>query len=327
MRAVHYADFGPADVLRVEEVQFPVLRPNDLIVRVHAAGVNRADILQRNGFYAGQHFGESHLLGLELAGEVRAVGSDVTGFETGDRVMAIVGGGAYADAARVDQAMAVKIPDSLTWIEGGAIMESFVTAVEVLHHLANIKSGQTVLIHAAAGGIGSACVQLAAALGARVIATTSAVRAPDVHELGADVVLDRQPELWEAGVKVATEGKGVDAVIDFVGGSYLAPSLQSLREGGTLVQVGVLSEDADVVIPLNLVLHNHLRLLGTVMKSRTVAEKRDMIERFKEIALPLFANGTLRPVVYATVPLQYAGEAHRMMEAGGGVGKIVLTCD
>jgi len=327
MRAIHYADFGSADVLRIEEAPFPILSPDDLIVRVHAAGVNRADLLQRNGFYAGQHFGDSHLLGLELAGEVKTVGRDVTGFQTGDRIMAIVGGGAYADDARVDQAMAVKIPDSLTWIEGGAIMESFVTAVEVLHHLANITAGQTVLIHAAAGGIGSACVQLAAALGARVITTTSAVRAPDVQGLGANVVLDRQPELWEVGVKMATESKGVDAVIDFVGGSYLAPSLRSLRQGGTLVQVGVLSDDANVVIPLNLVLHNHLRLLGTVMKSRTIAEKREMIERFKEIALPLFASGALRPVVYATVPLQDASEAHRMMEAGGGVGKIVLTCD
>lgn len=327
MRAVHYTDFGSADVLRVEDTPFPILRPNDLIVRVHAAGVNRADILQRNGFYAGQHFGDSHLLGLELAGEVKEVGANVTGFEIGDRVMAIVGGGAYADNARVDQAMTVKIPASLTWIEGGAIMESFVTAVEVLHHLANITAGQTVLIHAAAGGIGSACVQLAAALGARVIATTSTLRAPDVLGLGADVVLDRQPQLWESGVKAATDGKGVDAVIDFVGGSYLAPSLRSLREGGTLVQVGVLSDDADVVIPLNLVLHNHLRLLGTVMKSRTIVEKRAMVERFKEIALPLFANGALKPVVYTAVPLQNASEAHRMMEAGGGIGKIVLTCD
>ncbi|MFT8655065.1 MAG: NAD(P)H-quinone oxidoreductase [Acetobacter papayae] len=327
MRAVHYANFGPADVLRVEDAPFPILRPNDLIVRVHAAGVNRADILQRNGFYAGQHFGDSHLLGLELAGEVTAVGSAVTGFEAGDRVMAIVGGGAYADDARVDQAMAVKIPASLTWVEGGAIMEAFVTAVEVLHHLANITAGQTVLIHAAAGGIGSACVQLAAALGARVIATTSTLRGPDVQRLGADVVLDRQPELWEPGVKTATDAQGVDAVIDFVGGSYLAPSLRSLRKGGTLVQVGILSDDADVVIPLNLVLHNHLRVLGTVMKSRTIAEKRVMIERFKEIALPLFANGILRPVIYATASLQDAGKAHRMMEAGGGVGKIVLTYD
>lgn len=327
MRAVVYDRFGPAEVLHLATAPLPELRPTDLLLRVRAAGVNRADILQRNGFYAGQHFGESALLGLEVAGEVVAVGAAVAGFQPGDRAMAIVGGGAYAEFARVDEAMALPVPEGLSFTEAGAIMESFVTALEALHHLAGLRPGQSVLIHAAAGGIGSAAVQLGSALGLQVFATTGARRAADVAGIGAAWVFDRAPENWEPALREATEGRGVDAVVDFVGGAYLAPSLRSLKPGGTLVQVGILSGGSEAVIPLDLLLHNHLRLQGTVMKSRDAAEKRAMVRRFAEVALPLFAAGRLRPLIHATLPLEEAAAAHRMMEEGGIFGKIVLTVD
>lgn len=325
MKAIIQDRFGPAGVLTLADVPMPEMRPTDLLVRVHAAGVNRADILQREGFYEGQHFGESPLLGLELAGEVIGMGRAVTDMQTGTRVMAIVGGGAYAEYARVDRAMAVAVPDGLDDIAAAATMESFVTAVEAVHHLGALRTGQTVLVHAAAGGIGSACVQLGAALGLRVLATTSARRRADVQSLGADAVFDRDPAHWEPAVRDATGGAGVDAVIDFVGGPSLAPNLRSLRPGGTLVQVGILSGEADAAIPLNLLLHNHLRLQGTVMKSRTVAEKRAMVRRFAEVVLPLIAQADMRPPVHAVFPLAQAADAHRLMEQGGGFGKIALT--
>lgn len=324
MRAIVQDRFGPAEVLISAEVPMPEPRPTDLLVRIRAAGVNRADILQREGFYAGQHFGESALLGLEVAGEVVAVGSAVSDLAPGARVMAIVGGGAYAEYARVDRGMAVEIPDGLDDIAAAATMESFATAVEAVHHLAGLRKGQTVLVHAAAGGIGSACVQLGAALGLRVLATTSARRRADVTGLGAESVFDRDPAHWEVAVREATGGAGVHAVIDFVGGATLAPNLHSLKSGGTLVQVGILSGEAETTIPLNLLLHNHLRLQGTVMKSRSVREKRGMVSRFAEVALPLIAQGNLRPPVYAVLPLDQTEEAHRLMEQGGGFGKIVL---
>lgn len=327
MKGIIQDHFCPAEVLHLANVPMPEMRPGDLLVRVRAAGVNRADILQRNGFYAGQHFGESELLGLELAGEVVAVGNEVTDVAVGERVMAIVGGGAYAQYARVDRSMAVKLPESVPYVEAGGVMEAFVTAVEAVYNLARLGAGQSVLIHAAAGGIGSACVQLAAALGIKVLATAGAGRLADVRRIGAEWAFDCRIEDWEAGVKAATGGNGVDAVIDVVGGDSLAPNLRSLKPGGTLVQVGILSGENESTIPLNLLLHNHLRIQGTVMKSRSAAEKRAMVDRFAEIALPLMTSGRLHPLVYATLPLDPAAEAHRMMEAGGGFGKIVLTAD
>ncbi len=325
MRAIAYDRFGPPDVLRLVEAPAPELRATDLLVRVAAAGVNRADLMQRTGFYGDQSFGESPLLGLELAGEVIEVGAEVTGFSVGDPVMAIVGGGAYAEFARVDHGMAVKVPSGLPLVQAAGVMEAFVTAWEAVAHLAEVRPGQHVLVHAAAGGIGSAAVQIARALGASVYATASAERAADVRRLGAAAVIDYRAADFEAETLRLTGGAGVDAVIDFIGGEYLARNLRSLAPGGRLVQVGILSGDADAAIPLDLLLHNHLRLIGTVMKSRTLEEKRAMVARFAAGALPRLAKGELRPVIDTVLPLDQAAEAHRRLERGGGFGKIILA--
>lgn len=324
MKAITFADFGGADVLHLAEEPMPMPRPGDLLVKVMAAGVNRADLLQRQGYYGRQSYGESELLGLELAGEVLAVGDDVTDIRPGERVMAIVGGGAYAEYARVDRGMAVRIPDDLDYVEAAAVMESFVTAWEAAVHLGGAGADQAVLIHAAAGGVGSAGVEIARALGARVFATANAERRPDVLALGAEAVFDYRSEDFEQGVRDATGGRGVDVIVDFVGGDYLARNLRSLAPGGRLVQVGLLGGQDTTSIPLSVLLHNHLRLIGTVMKSRTAEEKRAMVQRFAEGALPMFADGRLKPLVGKVFPLAQAAEAHRAMEAGGGFGKIVL---
>ncbi|TWB45406.1 NAD(P)H-quinone oxidoreductase [Nitrospirillum pindoramense] len=325
MRAIAYERFGPPDMLRLVEAPAPRPRPNDLLVRVAAAGVNRADLMQRAGFYGDQTFGDSHLLGLELAGEVIEVGPGVTDMRIGDRVMAIVGGGAYAEIARVDRGMAVKVPDELPLTDAAGVMEAFVTAWEAVAHLARVQPGQRVLIHAAAGGIGSAAVQIARSLGATVYATASAQRMADVRDLGAAAVIDYRGADFEAEVSRLTQAAGVHAVVDFIGGDYLARNLRSLAPGGTLVQVGVLSGDADASIPLDLVLHNHLRLIGTVMKSRTPEEKRAMVARFTAGALPHLARREIRPVIDRILPLERAAEAHQRMESGGGFGKIILA--
>ena len=324
MKAVVYDDFGKADVLRLAEVPMPEVRPGDLLVKVHAAGVNRADLLQRQGYYGRQTYGDSDLLGLEVAGEVVAVGRDVTDIGPGERVMGIVGGGAYAEFARVDRGMAVPIPETLDFVEAAAVMESFVTAWEAAVHLGETARGTSLLIHAAAGGVGSAGVEIAHALGARVFATANAERRAEVLALGAEAVFDYRSEDFEQGVRDATGGRGVDVIVDFVGGDYLARNLRSLAPGGRLVQVGLLSGQDSAGIPLSVLLHNHLRLIGTVMKSRTAEEKRAMVRRFAEGALPMFADGRLKPLIGATFPLAQAAEAHRAMEAGGGFGKIVL---
>ncbi|NKK72802.1 zinc-binding dehydrogenase [Rhizobium leguminosarum bv. viciae] len=324
MKAIVFDDFGSADVLRLADVPMPEVRPDDLLVKVMAAGVNRADLLQREGVYGAQTYGDSDILGLEVAGEVIAVGNAVTGFAVGDRVMGIVGGGAYAQYARLDSGLAAVIPAGLSFIDAAAVMESFVTAWEALSNLGRIAEGETVLIHAAAGGIGSAAVQLAKSRGATVLATASGNNIENVLALGADFVFDYKLVDFEAEIIDVTASLGVGLIIDFVGGSYLARNIRSLAPGGRLVQVGLLGRDENAIIPLGTVLHNHLQLLGTVMKSRSRAEKRAMIGRFSDQVLPMMGKG-LQPVVGALYSFSAASDAHRRMEAGGVFGKIVLT--
>jgi NADPH:quinone reductase len=190
MKAIIFDQFGAADVLKIGEVPEPVLRPNDLLVRTRAAGVNRADLTHRRGGYGRPDFGDSTIMGLEIAGDVIAVGADVKGYAVGDRVMGIVGGGAYAEVARIDYRMAMPVPDSLDYVQAAAITEVFVTAHEALIHLGRLQPGETVLVHAGAGGVGGAAVQLAHALGARVIATAQASAHALVRHLGADHAID-----------------------------------------------------------------------------------------------------------------------------------------
>jgi len=325
MKAIIYDQFGKADVLRLADVPLPEIRSTDLLVKVKAVGVNRADILQREGYYGSQTYGESDLLGLELSGEVIAVGDAVDDIKAGDRIMAIVGGGAYAEFARVDRAMAVKIPDELAFVDAAAVMESFVTAWEALVHLGELKADTAVLVHAAAGGIGSAAVQIAHAFNASVFATATSHRKSEVEALGAQTVFDYSSEDFEQGIRLLTDGRGVDIIVDFVGGDYLPRNLRSLKPGGRLIQVGLLSGKDNAEIPLGLLLHNHLRIIGTVMKSRSSSEKRAMIMRFAKDGIPLFASGILRPVIGKTFRLSEAADAHRYMEVGGGFGKTVLT--
>lgn len=326
MKAITFDTFGAADVLQLGEVPAPELRPTDLLVRVRAAGVNRADLTHRKGGYGRADFGDSTLMGLEIAGEVLAVGHEATGYAVGDRVMGVVGGGAYAELARIDYRMAMPVPDGLDDVHAAAIPEVFVTAHEALLHLGQLAPGNTVLIHAAAGGVGSAAVQLARASGATVYATAEAGKAERVRQLGADRVIDYKREDFAEVIGRDTEGRGVDLIVDFVGEPYFARNLASLANGGRLVQVGLLGGGGAVSLPLEQLLYRHIRIIGTVMKSRTPAEKFAMTARFREHWLPRFgAVGGLQPVVDSTFPLARAADAHRYMEASANVGKIILT--
>ncbi|CAI8746320.1 NADPH:quinone reductase [Pseudomonas sp. IT-P12] len=326
MKAITFAAFGDADVLELTDVAAPQVRPTDLLVRVYAAGVNRADLTHRTGGYGHPNFGDSLIIGLEIAGEVIEKGSAVTGYEIGDRVMGVVGGGAYAELARVDYRMAMPIPAELDYVHAAAIPEVFVTAHEAMMHLARLKAGDSVLIHAAAGGVGSAAVQLAYATGATVYATTEGSKISRVEHLGADVAIDYKAEDFAEVIASKTNGRGVDAIIDFVGEPYFARNLASLANGGRLVQVGILGGGGHVALKLEDILYRHLQIIGTVMKSRTQPEKHAMIKRFREHWLDRFeGGGSLEPVVDSTYPLSRAADAHRKMESAQNVGKIILT--
>lgn len=326
MKAITFETFGGPEVLQISEVATPEVRPTDLLVQVHAAGVNRADLTHRTGGYGRPDFGDSPIIGLEIAGEVIGIGSEASGYRIGDRVMGVVGGGAYAQIARIDYRMAMPIPARLDYVHAAAIPEVFVTAHEALLHLARLKQGESVLIHAAAGGVGSAAVQLAHATGATVFATTDAGKLSRVEHLGAEFAIDYKAQDFAEVVAYHTAARGVDVIIDFVGAPYFSRNLKSLAKGGRLVQVGILGGGGEVGLTLEDVLYRHLQIIGTVMKSRSQPEKHAMVRRFREHWLDRFSGrGCLEPVVDSTFPLAQAAQAHRKMEAALNVGKIILT--
>jgi NADPH:quinone reductase len=325
MKAITFNDFGEAAVLHLAEQPDPEIRPHDLLVKVHAAGVNRADISQRRGAYGRPDFGDSSLMGLEIAGEVIGLGDAANGYAIGDRVMGIVGGGAYATVARIDHRMAIPVPAGLDYVQAAAIPEVFVTANEALIHFAELQAGQTVLIHAASGGVGTAAVQLAHLTGARILATAAADKHARLQALGVEMCIDYKVENFAEAVERETGGKGVDAVIDFIGTPNLTRNVLSLGFGGRLIQVGVMGGSTEAALPLDRVLFRHLRIMGTVMKSRPQEVKQAMVLRFKHQWLNRFADGALKPIVDSTFPLVEAAKAHRRMETGSVFGKIVLV--
>lgn len=324
MKAIQFAQFGDADVLQVRDVPDPALRPTDILVRVAGAGINRADIGFRTGYYGWADFGDSDRIGLEMAGEVVAVGPDVPNFRPGDRVMGITGGGAYAELARLDYRMALPVPTGIDLLDAAGIMEVFVTAHEALIHLADLQAGEWALIHAASGGVGSAAVQLAKARGAKVIFTAPADRVDKVLAIGGDAGIDFKTQDFAEVVARETDGRGVDVIVDFIGAPNLERNIRSLNYGGRLVQVGIMGGADDAKLPLDILLYRHLRIIGTVMKSRPQHVKHAMVERFGKAWLDHFAQGAIRPVIDSLYGLEEAPQAHRRMETGASFGKIVL---
>ncbi len=323
MRAILLERFGGPDVLTLGEAPEPELRNGDLLVRVRAAGVNRADLNQRNGAYGREYFGDSDLMGLEIAGEVEAAASDVSGFAIGDRVMGLVGGGAYADLARIPADMAIPIPEKLGFVEAAAIPEAFIVAHEALVELGRLKPGEVVLLHGASGGVGMASVAIAQRLGARVLFTARAASLASVVAAGADVGIDYREDFLPFALE-RTGGKGVDVIVDTIGTPNLERNVNALAVGGRLIQLGLMGGRAAAPLPMDRLLFRRLSIMGTVMKSRSPAEKAALTKRFSDRWLPQFQSGALAPVVAQAFDLGDAAQAHATMAAGGYVGKIVL---
>lgn len=324
MRAIVIREPGGPEVLSLEEVPEPELGPGQIAIDVKATALNRADLLQRRGVYPPPK-GESTLLGLECAGVVAAHGAGASGPPVGTRVMALLPGGGYAQRVVIPERMALPIPDALTFEQAAAIPEAFLTAQEALFALGRLEAGQAVLIHAAAGGVGSAAVQLAHAHGARVVATAGSRDKLDrVRGLGADTLVDYKAEDFAETVSQVTAGRGADVVLDFVGAAYFEKHMRCLAIGGRLVVIGVLG---GVTAELNLaqLLMRRTQILGLVMRSRPVADKIAISRAFSRNWLPRFAGGALRPVVDSVFPLSDARAAHERMEQNANVGKIVLT--
>jgi putative PIG3 family NAD(P)H quinone oxidoreductase len=326
MKAVIVEKPGDENALKIGEVPEPSIKPDEILIRVRAAGVNRADILQRQGFYPPPP-GASEIIGMECAGEVAAVGSSVTEWKIGDRVMALLPGGGYAEKVAAHHGCAMRIPDALSFEEAAGVPEVFLTVFLNFFMLAEIKRGQTALIHGGGSGIGTASILLLKEAGVRVIVTAGTdEKCEQCRKLGADVAINYKSGQFAEAVKPATEGRGVDAILDSIGGAYLTGNIDSLAQGGRLVLIGLMS-GARAEIDLAAVLRRHLRIYGSTLRSRSAAEKAQIVAAFVKQFGPALEAGRLRPPIYKALPASDAPTAHRMMQASEHFGKIVLKFD
>ncbi|MCC6766416.1 MAG: NAD(P)H-quinone oxidoreductase [Deltaproteobacteria bacterium] len=297
---------------------------NEVLVDVHASAVNRADLLQRRGFYP-PPAGESEVLGLEAAGVVAAAGSAVTRVRVGDRVCCLLAGGGYAEQVVVHEAMALPIPDAMDFVRAAAIPEAFYTAFVNIVQEASLAPGERVLIHAGASGVGTAAIQLVKARGGVVYVTAgSDDKIARCLELGAEAGINYKTESFPERVAALTGKEGVDVILDCVGGSYLEGNVASLRSRGRLVVIGLMG-GTRAEVNLGLLVSRRLRIVGSVLRTRSLAEKVAITDAFRTDVWPLFANGALRPIVDRSYPIADAAAAHDYVAANRNFGKVVLA--
>lgn len=312
---------GPAEALKIAERPDPVARPGQVLIRVRAAGVNRPDLLQRTGAYPPPP-GASDVLGLEVAGEIEAVGEGVTRWTVGDRVCALLGGGGYAELAVVDARHVLPIPEGLDYVQAAVLPETVFTVFANVFEGGALKAGETLLIHGATSGIGVTAIQMAKAAGARVIATSrGADKAVAAKALGADISLDAKSDDLEAQIR---EAGGADVVLDMVGRDYAALNLNSLNTGGRWVVIASLT-GPKVEMDLQRIMLKRLTLTGSTLRSRPADEKARLTAAVEATAWPWVASGKVKPPVQAVFALEQAADAHAELEAGGHIGKIVLS--
>jgi NADPH:quinone reductase len=312
---------GPAGALKIAERPDPVAGPGQVLIRVRAAGVNRPDLLQRTGAYPPPP-GASDVLGLEIAGEIEVVGEGVTRWMVGDRVCALLGGGGYAELAVVDARHVLPIPEGLDYVQAAVLPETVFTVFANVFEGGALKAGETLLIHGATSGIGVTAIQMAKAAGARVIATSrGADKAAAAKALGADISLDAKSDDLEAQIR---EAGGADVVLDMVGRDYAALNLNSLNAGGRWVVIASLTGPR-VEMDLQRIMLKRLTLTGSTLRSRPADEKARLTAAVEATAWPWVASGKVKPPVQAVFALEQAADAHAELEAGGHIGKIVLS--
>lgn len=326
MIAAVISRFGPPDVLELQERPTPEPGPHDVLVRVHASALNRADLLQRIGRYPAPPGWPTDIPGLEFAGEVAATGSDTTRWRTGDRVFGLVGGGAHAEYVVVHESTIIRVPDAMTWDEAAAIPEAFFTAYDAMVTQGELRRGERVLIHAVASGVGLAAVQIARAWGALPYGTSrSADKMSAASAVGMldGVALPDSLEPLAAAVERWTDGRGMDLIIDLVGGSYLPASIDAAAPGGRLLLVGAVA-GARAEVDVRRILGKRLTLRGTVMRARSLAERTQVAEAVAADVIPRLESMELAPTIDSVYPLARIAEAHAHLESNETVGKVVL---
>ncbi len=325
MRAVVIAAPGGPEALVVAERPMPVPGDGEVLVRVHAAGVNRPDIIQREGRYPPPPGAPADIPGLEIAGEVAALGPGAQRFAVGDEVTALLPGGGYAEYATVHATNALPVPAGLTMVQAAAIPETFFTVWSNLFDRARLAAGETVLIHGGASGIGTAAIQLAKAFGATVIVTAgSDARCAACIALGANAAINYRSHDFVVEVKRLTDGRGANVILDMVGGDYVGRNYAAAAEDGRVVQIAFL-RGSRVEADFRLLMVKRLVHTGSTLRPRPVAAKAAIARALEDKVWPLIAAGTVAPVVDSQFPLERAADAHRRMESGQHVGKIMLA--
>jgi len=341
MRAIEISKPGPPEVLRLAERPDPVPGSGEVLIEVAAAGVNRPDLMQREGRYPPPP-GTTDIPGLEVSGRIIGIGSPEPGpdggsrppqsasgriWKVGDEVCALLAGGGYAELTIAPAVQCLPRPDGLSVIEAAAVPETYFTVWTNTFDRGRLVAGEWLLVHGGTSGIGTTAVQLAVARGARVISTAgSDDKCRAIERLGAARVVNYKTEDFVAAVKDATGGRGVDVVLDIIGGSYAPRNLECLARDGRLVQIG-LQGGASAEIPLRTIMLKRLTLTGSTLRIRTPAEKGVIASALEREVWPLFAAGTVRPIVDKTFPMSDAALAHRYLESGDAIGKVVLVTD
>jgi putative PIG3 family NAD(P)H quinone oxidoreductase len=324
MRAIVIREPGGPDVLELRDLPAPEPSRGEVRVRVRATAVNRADLLQRMGAYAAPPGVPADVPGLELAGEVDAIGEGVTELSRGDRVFGLVGGGAYAEHVVAPERTLVRMPEGLPFTDAAAVPEAFITSWDAMVVQGRLSAGETVLVHAISSGVGTAAFQIARAVGATVIGTLrSPSKVARAVELGVADPLVLEGPVFAPSVLARTQGAGVDVVVELVGGAYVAEDLECVASRGRIIVVGMVG-GGQVPLDLGKLMYKRVELRGTVLRSRPLEEKILAARALARHIVPLLAKGAVRPVVDAVLPLAQAAEAHRRVHANATFGKVVL---
>jgi putative PIG3 family NAD(P)H quinone oxidoreductase len=324
MRAITIPSPGDADTLILAEVPTPDLGAGEVLLQVAAAGVNRADLMQRQGFYPPPP-GASPYPGLEVSGTVTALGQDVTGWAAGDQVCALLSGGGYAEQVAVPSTQLLPIPSGVSLVEAAALPEVVNTVWSNVFMTANLQVGQTILIHGGSGGIGTMAIQLARAIGARIAVTAgTSEKLQACRDLGAEILINYREQDFVQALGDATQGRGADVILDNIGAKYLGRNVSALAANGRLVIIG-LQGGVKAELDINTLLRKCAAVIATSLRGRPATEKAAIVAGVREHVWPLIEAGEVKPVVHRTFPLARAADAHRELESGVNIGKVLLT--
>jgi putative PIG3 family NAD(P)H quinone oxidoreductase len=326
MTAIEIAESGGPEVLRPVERPVPVPAAGEILIAVAAAGVNRPDVVQRLGLYPAPP-GASDLPGLEVAGTVAAVGEDVTGWQEGDRVCALIAGGGYAEYATAPAPQALPVPYDLDMVQAAGIPETYFTVWSNVFDRGHLADGESILIHGGSSGIGTTAIQLACAFGATAYVTVgNAEKARFCEELGAAKAINYREQDFVDEIKSLTDGAGVDVILDMVGGDYLPRNIRCLKADGRLLQIALMA-GREGELDLGRLMTRRLTVTGSTLRPRSVETKGEIAKSLREKVWPLFEAGKIAPVIHRTFPLSEASRAHELMESSSHIGKIILTVD